>query len=145
MPLTDTRIRGAKPSKKPYKLTDGAGLHLEVRPSGAKLWRLRYRIGGRENLFALGDYVRAPVGESKKEAEQRVQSGRLTLAEARQERDKARGLVKQGIHPAHNRQALRVAKISEGANTFEAAACEWIEKNKVAVVTLLPAPVKGVP
>ena len=130
MPLTDTRCRSAKPAKKPYKLTDSAGLHLEVRPSGARLWRLRYRIAGKENLFALGEYVQASAGESKKETEQRVQSGRLTLSEARQQRDKARGLVKQGIHPAHNRQAMRVAQIAAGGNTFEAVACEWIEKNK---------------
>lgn len=113
MPLTDTRIRTAKPARKPYKLTDSAGLHVEVRPSGAKLWRLRYRIAGKENLFALGEY---PA---------------LGLADAREERDRARKLVKQGIHPAHNRQALRVAQIAEGANTFEAVAREWIEKNKV--------------
>jgi integrase len=130
LPLTDTRIRAAKPARKPYKRTDSAGLCLEVRPSGSKLWRLRYRIAGRENMFALGEYVQAPAGESKKETEQRVQAGRLTLAEARQERDKARGLVKQGIHPAHNRQALRVAQIAEGGNTFETVAREWIEKNK---------------
>lgn len=139
MALTDTRIRNAKAARKPYKLTDSAGLHVEVRPSGAKLWRLRYRLPGvnkkgervlRENMFALGEYVQAPAGESRKETEQRVQSGRLTLAEARQQRDKARGLVKQGIHPAHNRQALRVAQIAEGGNTFETVAREWIEKNK---------------
>jgi integrase len=130
MPLIDTRIRNAKPARKPYKLTDSAGLCLEVRPTGSKLWRLRYRIAGKENMFALGEYVQAPAGESKKDAEHRVQSGRLTLAEARQQRDKARGLVKQGIHPAHNRQALRLTQITEGANTFEAVAREWIEKNK---------------
>jgi integrase len=130
MPLTDTRCRTAKPARKPYKLTDSAGLHLEVRPSGARLWRLRYRIAGKENLFALGEYVQPPDGESRKETEHRIQSGRLTLAEARQERDKARGLVKQGIHPAHARQAMRVARVAEGANTFEAVACEWVEKNK---------------
>ncbi len=130
MPLTDTRIRTAKRARKPYKITDSAGLHLEVRPSGARLWRLRYRIAGRENLFALGEYVPAPAGESKQDTAHRIQSGRLTLAEARQQRDKARGLVKQGIHPAHNRQALRVAQIAEGGNTFETVAREWIEKNK---------------
>src|SRR5882724_10437923 len=112
MALTDTRIRNAKPSRKPYKLTDSAGLHLEVRPNGSKLWRLRYRIGGKENMFALGDY---PT---------------IGLAEARAERDKARKLIKQGVHPAHNRQALRVATIAEGANTFEAVAREWIAKRQ---------------
>jgi len=112
VPLTDTRIRTAKPATKPYKLTDSAGLHVEVRPSGAKLWRYRYRIAGKENLFALGEY---PA---------------LGLADARTERDKARKLVKQGIHPAHNRHALLVAQTTENTNTFEAVAVEWVERNK---------------
>ena len=84
----------------------------KVRPSGAKLWRYRYRIAGKENVFALGEYP---------------DTG---LSEARTERDKARKLVQQGIHPAHNRQALKVAKIVEGANTFEAVAREWIAKRQ---------------
>ncbi len=130
MPLTDTRIRSAKPTRKPYKLTDGAGLHLEVRPSGAKLWRLRYRIAGKENLFALGEYAQPPAGEHKAATEQRIRSGQLTLAEARVERDRARGMVKQGIHPAHHRQATKTANVADSANTFEAVAREWIEKNK---------------
>jgi integrase len=112
MPLTDTRIRTAKRAKKPHKLTDSAGLYLEVRPSGAKLWRYRYRIGGKENLFALGVYPG------------------ISLADARTERDKARKLVKQGIHPAHNRQALLVAQVAEGANTFEAVAREWVAQGR---------------
>jgi len=144
MPLTDTRIRTAKPARKPYKLTDSAGLHLEVRPSGARLWRLRYRIAGKENLFALGEYVQPPAGESRKEVEQRIRSGRLTLAEARTERDKARGLVKQGIHPAHNRQALKVTQVAENANTFEAVAREWIEKNKARWTPYYHSQVEGV-
>ena len=41
MALSDTRIRNAKPSEKPYKLTDGGGLYLEVKPTGRKLWRYR--------------------------------------------------------------------------------------------------------
>ena len=48
--LTDTRIRNAKKAEgKPYKLTDANGLYLEVKPTGAKLWRYRYRIDGKEN------------------------------------------------------------------------------------------------
>lgn len=112
MALTDTRIRTAKSATKPYKLTDSAGLHVEVRPTGTKLWRYRYRIAGRENLFALGEY---PA---------------LSLADARNERDKARKLVKQGIHPSHNRQALLVTQVTENANTFEAVGREWVERNK---------------
>jgi len=131
MPLTDTRIRKAKKStRKPYKLTDNAGLHLEVRPSGSKLWRYRYRIGGKENLFALGEYVEAPRGEPEAKAEARKAGGHFTLAEARTERDRCRRLVKQGIHPAHNRQALLVAQVAENANTFEAVAREWIAQRR---------------
>jgi len=110
MPLTDSKIRNAKPGPKPEKLADGGGLYLEVRPTGAKLWRYRYRIAGKENVFAIGEY---PV---------------IGLAEARDEHRKARSLVEQGIHPSHNRKAERLATVSANANTFEAVAREWISK-----------------
>ena len=47
MPLTDTKIRAAKPREKPYKLFDGGGLYLIVHPNGGRWWRLKYRQGGR--------------------------------------------------------------------------------------------------
>lgn len=115
--LTDTRIREAKPHQKPYKLTDSNGLYLEIRPSGKKLWRYRYRIAGKENLYALGEYGKGTPGL-------------LTLAEARRERDNARHLVKQGLHPAHTRRAALAAKVFENKNSFEAVAREWIEQNR---------------
>lgn len=110
MPLTDARIRTTKPDAKPVKLADGGGLYLEVRPSGKKLWRYRYRIADKENLFAIGEYPD------------------ISLAEARAEHDKARALVKQGVHPSHNRQAVRLSTQLANANTFEAVAVEWISK-----------------
>lgn len=110
MPLTDAKIRNAKATDKPLKLTDGGGLYLEIRPTGAKLWRLRYRIGGKENVFAIGGYPE--VG----------------LADARNEREKAKPLIRQGIHPSHNRQAERLANNAANANTFEAVTREWIKK-----------------
>ena len=128
--LTDTQIRNCKTDDKPVKLTDSGGLYLEVRPRGSKLWRYRYRIAGKENVFALGVYAKQPVGETAGEKRVRIGHGRLTLQEARTERDKCRGMVKQGIHPAHNRQALLVAQVAENRNTFEAVASEWIEKHK---------------
>jgi len=112
MALTDAKIRNAKPSDKPIKLTDAGGLYLEVRPTGAKLWRYRYRIAGKENLFALGKY---PA---------------LGLAEAREQRSDARKLVKQGIHPSHNRHAEQLATHAANANTFKAVAQEWIDRKK---------------
>ncbi|MDE2358072.1 MAG: DUF4102 domain-containing protein, partial [Betaproteobacteria bacterium] len=58
MPLTDVMIQNTKPGKTPKRLRDGNGLYVEVRPSGTYLWRYRYRIGGKENLYALGEYFR---------------------------------------------------------------------------------------
>lgn len=110
MPLTDAKIRNTKPGLKPAKLADGGGLYLEVRPTGAKLWRFRYRIAGKENVFAIGEYPG------------------IGLAEARAEHGKARALVKQGVHPSHNRQAERLSSQVANANTFEAVAREWISK-----------------
>lgn len=112
MSLTDVKIRNAKPSDKPIKLTDTGGLYLEVRTSGKKLWRYRYKISGKENLFALGDY---PT---------------LSLSDARTARDNARKLVKQGIHPVHDRILKVASQIDENKNTFKAVALEWYETTK---------------
>jgi hypothetical protein len=56
MSLTDTRIRNAKPKSKPYKLSDGAGMYLLVKPDGARYWRLDYRFAGKRRTLALGIY-----------------------------------------------------------------------------------------
>ena len=112
MALTDLRIRSTKIGEKPIKLTDSGGLYLEVRPSGAKLWRYRYRIAGKENVFAIGEYP--AVG----------------LADARAARGRARELVRRGVHPAHDRRTALATQITENANTFKAVANVWIEKRK---------------
>ena len=56
MHLSDVAIRNAKPKEKPIKLFDGDGLYLLVSPGGSRLWRLKYRIAGREKLISLGSY-----------------------------------------------------------------------------------------
>jgi hypothetical protein len=56
MPLTDTAVRNAKPSAKAYKLADSGGLFLYVASSGGKLWRLKCRFKGREQLLSFGAY-----------------------------------------------------------------------------------------
>lgn len=112
MPLTDVKIRQTKPGEQPLKLTDSGGLYLEVRPSGSRLWRYRYRIAGKENLYAVGHY---PT---------------VSLLEARRLRDEARDLVRQGIHPSHARQAKFSEQIARNANTFEAVAREWLERKR---------------
>lgn len=111
MPLTDTAIRNAKPAGKPFKLFDTQGLFLLVNPSGGKWWRLKYRLGGKEKLFSLGTYPQ------------------VSLAEARERRDKARKLVEQGIDPAFAKQQEKAAALAE-SDTFEAVALEWFAKQE---------------
>lgn len=108
MALTDIAIRQAKPGDKPRKLTDERGLFVEIRPSGGKYWRYRYKIDGVENVFALGEYPE------------------LGLAEARIERDKARVLVKQGKHPSHLRREAKARQVADNRSSFKAVSLEWI-------------------
>jgi len=112
MPLTDIQIRQAKPGEKPRKLSDERGLYLEIRPTGTKLWRYRYKIDSKENVFALGEYPE------------------MGLADARAERDQARALVKQGRHPAHVRRTTRVKQILENQSSFKEVSLEWIASKK---------------
>ena len=109
MKLTDTAIRKAKPEAKPYKMADGNGMYLEVMPSGAKYWRLKYRHMGKEKRLALGVYPD------------------VSLAEARDKRDAERKLIAKNIDPSAAKQAEKREKRIASANTFEAVAREWIE------------------
>jgi Arm DNA-binding domain len=102
--LTETRIRAAKASDKPYKLFDERGLHMLVTPQGGRLWRLRYWLEGREKFLALGAYPDVP------------------LKRAREKREEARKLIADGIDPNARRKALRETP----ADTFEAVAAEWL-------------------
>lgn len=125
--LTDTQCRNAKTVDKPSKLNDGKGLYLEVRPNGSKLWRYRYKINGKENLFAVGDYCQQSAGETEEEAKARRDGRRFTLSEARSERERCRGLVKQGVHPSHSQRTEKLRRSIEAGNTFQAVAESWIK------------------
>jgi len=109
--LTDTAIKNAKPKEKPYRLADEKGLYLEVRPTGSKYFRLKYRFDGKEKLLAFGVYPET------------------SLKESRDKRDEARKLLAQGIDPGENRKAMKAAKTAE-SETFEVVAREWIAKFK---------------
>lgn len=111
MALSDITIRNVKPEAKPVRIFDGGGLYLEVTPSGGKLWRLKYRFGGKEKLLALGKYPE--VG----------------LKDARERRDDARKLLANEVDPAENRKQQKAAKAERAANSFEVVAREWIAKN----------------
>src|SRR5450755_5154333 len=66
--LTDVQIRKAKAADKPYKLTDGGGLHVYVTSAGGKLWRLRYEFERKEKLLSIGPYPTVGVAEARETA-----------------------------------------------------------------------------
>jgi len=121
MALTSTTIRNAKPRAKPYKLTDERGLFLLVQPSGGMLWRMKYRIDGRDE-----------AGEPKR-VEKKLGLGiypDVSLKDARERRDEARRMLANGIDPAdQKRRDIQAAKVS-AVNTFTAVAEAFIAKNE---------------
>jgi len=64
-PLTDSALKVAKPKDRPYKLSDGEGLYLEIMPNGSKLWRMKFRFNGKENRLSLGAYSTVPLSEAR--------------------------------------------------------------------------------
>jgi hypothetical protein len=65
MGLTIEEIENTRPRASSYKIADGRGLCLLVSPSGANLWRWRYRFGGEENMMALGEYPDVTLEEAR--------------------------------------------------------------------------------
>ena len=65
MLLTAVKVRNATLSAKPYKLSDGGGLYLLVKPNGGKHWRYKYRFAGKEKLLALGTYPDTSLAEAR--------------------------------------------------------------------------------
>lgn len=110
MPLSDTSIRSAKAKEKPYKLADEKGLFLLVNTSGAKYWRLKYRINGKEKLLAIGVYPD------------------VTLKDARARRDDARKLLANGQDPGEVKKAQRASRLDRASNSFEVIARRWHSK-----------------
>jgi integrase len=116
MPLSDAACRNARTSDRPVKISDAAGLHLLVKPSGSKLWRLSYRYGGKQKTLALGAY---PT---------------VSLLEARRRRDKAKEQLAAGVDPSQaKKEEKRVAKIG-AANHFEGIAREWFAARRASWV-----------
>jgi Arm domain-containing DNA-binding protein len=101
--LTDTAVNNAKAKAKPYKISDGGGLYLLVSATGAKLWRYKYRIGGKEGTFAIGEY---PT---------------IGLAKARAEHAKCRDLVGDRVHPLHHRKTEELRQIADPAAALKGA------------------------
>ena len=118
MPLTAAAVQNAKAAEASYRLNDGnSRLYLEVRPSGwLKTWLYRYKIAGKENTFTIGQFSPATADHMS------VRDARLAL-------DKARMLVKRGIHPVQHRNEQKLLAPTPAKHKFRALAEEWLLKN----------------
>lgn len=112
MKLTDVACRAAKPKSTQYKMADGAGLYLLVKPNGRKYWRMNYNFDGKPKTYAIGVY---PF---------------VTLAEAREARDSAKKLIKQGIDPNEAKRDQKRQRVRNAQNTFKATALDWLEAQR---------------
>ena len=112
MPLNDRQIKAAKPSDtgKKAKLFDGGGLYLEVTPAGGKVFRLKYRIDGKEKTLTIGKY---PT---------------VSLVEARQAADSARRMIAQEQDPSAMKQQAKQERKTALLNTFANVTKAWHEK-----------------
>ncbi len=111
MALTDTFVKQVKHkgSTVGERYADGGGMYLRVKASG-KYWRLDYRINGKPQTLALGVYPE------------------VSLAKARQRREKAREQLADGINPSVAKREEKAAKIAAAGNTFETVARDWLSK-----------------
>ncbi|WP_417514760.1 tyrosine-type recombinase/integrase [Minwuia sp.] len=110
MPLTDAKVRNAKPDAKPTKFSDGGGLHVLVTPGGSKLWRLAYRHAGKQKTLALGGYPAT------------------SLEKAREARAEAKRLIAEGIDPSDRKREAKLRAQSNAENTFDAVGMEYLQK-----------------
>lgn len=106
--LNDTQIRLLKPASRPFKKSDSGGLHILVKPTGAKLWKLAYRFEDKQRTLSGGTYPAT------------------SLAQARQWRDGAKGALEKGQDPGEAKKAEKRAARAARSNTFEMVARAWL-------------------
>lgn len=111
MPLCDLDCRQAKPQLKAYRLHDSGGLYLDVKPTGTKVWRLKYFYYGKEKLLTIGKY---PT---------------ISLLQARIRQADAKKNIENEIDPAQLKQDEKKAKRFKQTQTFELVAKEWHQRN----------------
>ena len=111
MTLTDIAIRNAKPADKPYILSDGGGLYIQIRPTGGKLWRLKYRFAKKEKLLSIGSYPE------------------ISLLDARTKRAEAKKLLANDIDPSEVKRIEKQRREILSSNTFEAVARDWFDRH----------------
>lgn len=108
--LTDLKCRKAVAGEKPVKLADSLGLYLYVTPTGFKSWRFKYRWADREKRLTFGGYPG------------------VSLTEARERRDVARKLIRDGVDPGLLKRKERAERKASADASLKAVTLRWHEK-----------------
>ncbi|CAH0348292.1 MAG: Arm DNA-binding domain-containing protein [Sphingobium sp.] len=108
--LTTVEIRALKPAARPFKVPDADGLFLLVQPTGALLWRFRYKVMGVERKLSLGSFPD------------------VSLKQARLKRDEARASLIDGVDPVEEKRQRRFEAELAAKTTFKLVAEEYIQK-----------------
>ena len=109
--LTESSIKKAEILEKQYKIYDGNGMFLLVHPNGSKYWRMKYTYDGKSKLASFGVWPK------------------VSLKEARERREEARGKIKIGINPVDEKRKNKqiknlysrknkISEVDKGAESF---------------------------
>ncbi len=104
--LTDLQCK-SPPADGKSKLFDGHGLYLEILKSGARSWRWKYRIHGKEKRLTFGLYPD------------------VSLKKARIAREQAAALLRTGVDPSIDRVLQAAQAAAQGEHTFKSVALTW--------------------
>ena len=110
MGLSDTRIKALKAKATAYEDADNGGLFVEVLPSGAKVWRFRYRLNGRREKVTIGPYPAVPIADQ-------IEGGKVQTEDARTYHARYQALVAAGKSPAREKQSEK-ARGGEDESTW---------------------------
>ena len=108
--LKDLQIRNAKPLEQDYRMQDGEGLYILIRPNGSKLWRYNYSFENKKYVYPFGKYPD------------------ISLEKARILHQEAIKLKIDGINPVEQKRKVKLEKKQKSVTTFKSIAEEWLIK-----------------
>ena len=108
-PLTDTKIRNAKPKDKDHQLRDGEGLYILIKKSGKKIFRIDYSYMGKRNTYTIGEHPQ------------------ITLSKARKIKAEIKELKDQGIDPnKYKLEQIRKKQLEQNKNTVKEVSKQFL-------------------
>lgn len=110
--LNDLKIKQLKAKEKLYRIADHSGLCIEVRPTGKKFWRFRYRFLNKPQMLTIGQYPE------------------ISLSYARSKVIEIREQLAKNIDPIAFKKNERLEALQSQEETFSALAIEYCNHKK---------------